>query len=94
MNLVSDIELIRTDTTLDLSQEAEKSMLQQPNPSPNIHSPFPGPDLTGQCPISANATKSTRSFELMHREWVDNYESLCLQLKAARITQFDDSGTF
>jgi hypothetical protein len=27
MNLVSDIKLIRTDTTLDLSQKAEKGML-------------------------------------------------------------------
>jgi len=26
MNLVSDIKLIRTDTTLDLSQKAEKGM--------------------------------------------------------------------
>jgi hypothetical protein len=33
MSLVSDIKLIRTDTTLDLSQKAEKGMLLQPSTS-------------------------------------------------------------
>jgi hypothetical protein len=32
MSLVSDIKLIRTDTTLDLSQKAEKGMLHYPRP--------------------------------------------------------------
>ncbi|BBN14948.1 hypothetical protein MPTK1_6g15710 [Marchantia polymorpha subsp. ruderalis] len=31
MTLVSDIKLIRTDTTLDLSQKAEKGMPLHPN---------------------------------------------------------------
>ncbi|BBN12757.1 hypothetical protein MPTK1_5g22640 [Marchantia polymorpha subsp. ruderalis] len=38
MTLVSDIKLIRTDTTLDLSQKAEKGMLLTPNSG--VH--FPG----------------------------------------------------
>ena len=33
MSLVSDIKLIRTDTTLDLSQKAEKGMLLYAAPS-------------------------------------------------------------
>ena len=33
MSLVSDIKLIRTDTTLDLSQKAEKGILLNPAPS-------------------------------------------------------------
>jgi hypothetical protein len=38
MSLVSDIKLIRTDTTLDLSQKAEKGMLLS-LPPPVIYSP-------------------------------------------------------
>jgi hypothetical protein len=33
MTLVSDIKLIRTDTTLDLSQKAEKGILHHANPA-------------------------------------------------------------
>ncbi|CAA6662041.1 unnamed protein product [Spirodela intermedia] len=33
---VSDIKLIRTDTTLDLSQKAEKGMLYLPAQRPNL----------------------------------------------------------
>jgi hypothetical protein len=36
MSLVSDIKLIRTDTTLDLSQKAEKGMHLCPLPTPLI----------------------------------------------------------
>jgi len=36
MSLVSDIKLIRTDTTLDLSQKAEKGMLLLPSASTYI----------------------------------------------------------
>ena len=62
MNLVSDIKLIKTDTTLELSQKAEKGILQLSNPSRNIHSPFPGSGLMGQCPISANANEVYQIF--------------------------------
>ena len=37
MNLVLDIKLIRTNTTLDLSQKAEKGMLSTPTTSRFIH---------------------------------------------------------
>jgi hypothetical protein len=33
MSLVSDIKLIRTDITLDLSQKSEKGMLLHPHPA-------------------------------------------------------------
>jgi hypothetical protein len=41
MTLVSDIKLIRTDTTLDLSQKAEKGILLTPNPDVNVPQPWP-----------------------------------------------------
>ncbi|CBI33935.3 unnamed protein product, partial [Vitis vinifera] len=40
MSHVSDIKLIRTDTTLDLSQKAEKGMLFLVSPSPFYVSSF------------------------------------------------------
>jgi hypothetical protein len=38
MSLVSDIKLIRTDTSLDLSQKAEKGILQFPHQA--LHVPL------------------------------------------------------
>ena len=51
MSLVSDITLIRTDTTLDLSQKAEKSMPLLCYPSLLCISPKPLPiaDRMGHC---------------------------------------------
>lgn len=41
MSLVSDIKLIRTDTTLDLSQKAEKGMPLPSRPAPLLPPPPP-----------------------------------------------------
>uniref|UniRef100_A0A453M269 Uncharacterized protein n=1 Tax=Aegilops tauschii subsp. strangulata TaxID=200361 RepID=A0A453M269_AEGTS len=47
---ISDIKLIRTDTTLDLSQKAEKGMSCKPrHPLPLIASPTPSPSLAARC---------------------------------------------
>ncbi len=41
MSLVSDIKLIRTDTTLDLSQKAEKGMTSKSMPGGIYTPPMP-----------------------------------------------------
>lgn len=46
MSSVSDIKLIRTDTTLDLSQKAEKRCLKTPTPGRVVEGSYPR-DMVG-----------------------------------------------
>ena len=56
MSLVSDIKLIRTDTTLDLSQKAEKGMMGiRDRPVCGLlHIAIPAASSMGRCTKAAN----------------------------------------
>ena len=63
MSLVSDIKLIRTDTTLDLSQKAEKGML------PEFGRRFLYPSQP--YPFSTNAYGNEKYHTLFGLNWVE-----------------------
>jgi hypothetical protein len=62
MNLVSDIKLIRTDTTFDLSQKAEKGMLLPSIPPLLVHHLCSSPSL----PMGRKLHKVLSSCHLLH----------------------------
>lgn len=88
MSFILHIKLIKTYTTHDLNQKAEKGVPQLPDSSPNVPRTLCRPYLMGQHKVGQHSLAN------INEVYQKLLSSCCLHLKAARNTHFDALGTY